>query len=115
MENINLEDVRNSIDQVDSELMKLLSKRFELTEKVGIYKAANNLMAQDTIRESEKFDKLILLSEKNGLNSEYALKIFRCIMDMAISRHQEIQGGIRGTETSNGQPDVGTGNLTPHS
>ncbi len=113
MENINLEDVRKSIDQVDSELIKLLSKRFELTEKVGIYKAINNLTAQDAIRESEKFEKLIRLSEENNLNSEYALRIFRCIMDMAISRHQEIQGGLKETEASNGQLNVEKGTLTP--
>ncbi|WP_394234804.1 chorismate mutase [Niallia oryzisoli] len=100
MNNSNLENLRTSIDQIDSELINLLSKRFELTEKVGIYKAANNLMAQDSVRESEKFDKLIKLSEEHNLNPEYALIIFRCIMDAAISRHQEIQGSLKETDTS---------------
>ncbi|WP_394234743.1 chorismate mutase [Niallia oryzisoli] len=90
MEEFNLEDLRNNIDKVDRELIKLLAARFELTEQVGIYKAKNNLNPQDKSRETEQFNKLIKLSQESGLNPDYALKIFRCIMDIAISRHQEI-------------------------
>ncbi|WP_338449429.1 chorismate mutase [Niallia oryzisoli] len=90
MEDFNLDELRQNIDQVDRELIKLLAARFELTEKVGIYKSKNNLIPQDKSRETQQFNKLTKLSEESGLNPEYALKIFRCIMDIAISRHQEI-------------------------
>lgn len=90
MEDFNLDELRHNIDQVDRELIKLLAARFELTEKVGLYKAENNLNPQDKSREAQQFNKLTKLAEESGLNPEYALKIFRCIMDIAISRHQEI-------------------------
>ncbi|WP_071396788.1 chorismate mutase [Bacillus tuaregi] len=90
MEEINLEDLRIQIDKVDRELIKLLAERFELTEQVGVYKAKKNLNPQDKSREAKQFEKLEKLSLENGLNPEYAQKIFRCVMDIAISRHLEI-------------------------
>ena len=112
MENINLKELRTIIDQIDSEIIQLLSKRFDATEKVGIYKAKNNLMAQDTTRESEKFEKIIKLSEETNLNPDYSVEIFRCIMDVAISRHREIQGRVNGTDTSTGHAEERADSLT---
>lgn len=92
MEAFKLDNSRDMIDNLDREIISLLSQRFKLTEEVGIYKAKNNLNAQDKIRESEQFEKIIQLSKINGLNPDYALEIYRCMMDIVISRHQELRG-----------------------
>lgn len=91
MEASRLDELRKGIDQLDSEIVSLLAKRFLLTEEVGLYKAENNLNAQDTSRESKQFDKIKQLSDSHGLNPEYASAIYRCMIDIVISRHKELQ------------------------
>ena len=48
---MNIQDLRDSIDSIDSEILALLSERFKLTEMVGIYKYENGMPAQDEDRE----------------------------------------------------------------
>jgi chorismate mutase len=91
METVKLVELRDSIDDLDREIVALLSQRFKLTEEVGIYKAQNTLDAQDITRESEQFNKIIQLSKSYGINPDYSLEIYRCIIDIVISRHQELQ------------------------
>jgi chorismate mutase len=91
MEASRLEELRQHIDQLDSEMISLLARRFQLTEEVGIYKASNKLSAQDPSRESKQFDKITKLAGSKELNPEYAITIYRCLMDVVILRHQEIE------------------------
>lgn len=85
-----LDKLRNDIDEIDQQIIALLAIRFKYTEEVGIYKAKNQLHAQDTNREYQQFQKIKQLSEQNGLNPEYASEIYRRIIDIVISRHQEL-------------------------
>jgi chorismate mutase len=85
-----LDELRNDIDEIDQKIIALLAQRFKYTEEVGIYKAKNHQNAQDTNREYQQFQKIIQLSEQNGLNPEYTSEIYRRIIDIVISRHQEL-------------------------
>ncbi|NIK77204.1 chorismate mutase [Paenibacillus castaneae] len=95
MEASRLNELRIEIDKLDNEILILLAKRFELTEKVGVYKAENKLNAQDKSRELKQFEKIIQLSNKHGMNSDYGTAIYRCIMDLVISRHKELEETIQ--------------------
>lgn len=44
----------------------------------------------DPNRESEQFQRIRKLSEQNGINPAYTSEIYRRIIDIVISRHQEI-------------------------
>ena len=48
-----LEVLRSEIDECDREIIGLLSRRFELVEKIGLYKARHNLPVRDEARERE--------------------------------------------------------------
>jgi chorismate mutase len=85
-----LDELRKNIDEIDQKIIALLARRFKYTEKVGIYKAKNHQNAQDTNREYQQFQKIIQLSEQNGLNPEYSSEIYRRIIDLVIFRHQEL-------------------------
>lgn len=85
-----LDQLRTEIDQIDQQIIALLAQRFQCTEEVGVYKAENQLHAQDPNRESQQFQKIRQLSEQNGINPEYTSEIYRRIIDIVISRHQEI-------------------------
>jgi len=87
---MNIKDLRDSIDSIDSEILALLSERFKLTEMVGIYKYENGMLAQDKDREKSQFNHLEKLSAKYGLNPTYANAIYRCIIDLVIAHHKEI-------------------------
>jgi chorismate mutase len=50
-----LEKLRTEINSLDKELVSVLAKRFAVTEKVGKYKAKNNLPAKDPKREKELY------------------------------------------------------------
>ncbi|MCM3628595.1 chorismate mutase [Paenibacillus glycanilyticus] len=86
-----LEGLRSAIDKTDQQIVALLAQRFIYTEAVGEYKAANQLHSQDPSREEQQFKKIVELSEQYGLRPEYAVDIYRRIMDIVISRHQELQ------------------------
>ncbi|EKQ54460.1 MULTISPECIES: chorismate mutase [unclassified Clostridium] len=94
METNELNELRGHIDEIDSQIIMLLSERFKSTEKVGIFKAKNKLSAKDSMREMEQFNKIKDLSQKYGLNPDYAIKIYECIIDIVISRHQELKNNF---------------------
>ncbi|WP_424766865.1 chorismate mutase [Paenibacillus sp. sgz302251] len=96
MKAFRLNELRAGIDQLDDEIISLLAKRFALTEEVGLYKAINKLEAQDPKRESTQFHKIIQLSDTHGLKPDYATTIYRCLMDVVISRHEEIKQSYDG-------------------
>ncbi|WP_051250733.1 chorismate mutase [Paenibacillus harenae] len=91
MEASKLEEWRQGIDRLDGEIIALLAERFKLTEEIGRYKARNKLEAQDPQRESRQFEKIMNLSNRYELNPDYSSAIYRCVMDVVISRHQELK------------------------
>lgn len=81
MENkINLDEIRNEINSIDTELVKLLEKRFNLVLQVGQYKTVHNLPIFDLEREKKVVEKC-----KNQLNnkrfSNYIEKVYLQIMN----------------------------------
>lgn len=86
-----LDELRQNIDHLDQQIISLLAKRFQLTEEVGIYKASNKLAAQDSGREAQQFEKIAALAASYELNPQYASAIYRCLMDVVIARHKEIE------------------------
>ncbi|GLX67933.1 chorismate mutase [Paenibacillus glycanilyticus] len=85
-----LEGLRTAIDKTDQQIIALLAQRFIFTEAVGEYKAENKLDPQDPSREEQQFKKIAELSEQYGLKPDYASDIYRKIIDIVISRHQEL-------------------------
>ena len=48
-----LNEIRNNIDEIDSQLVELFNRRMELAGEVAAYKAQNNLPITNTGRERE--------------------------------------------------------------
>lgn len=61
-----LEDLRNKIDALDEELLKLLGKRLEVVKEIGRYKKANGL----ELRDDERFKDLLAGRLKQAENLE---------------------------------------------
>lgn len=53
-----MEKYRKEIDKIDSEIARLLEKRFEICSEIGDFKSKNNIETEDKSREKEIFEKI---------------------------------------------------------
>lgn len=85
-----LESVRNKIDKLDSQLLKVLEERMKLVDEIGLYKKANNLEILQPSRWSEILDKSIEKGEKKGLSKEFINTLLRAVHQESINHQQKI-------------------------
>ncbi len=80
----NLEELRNKIDNIDDQLLKLIQERFEVVDEVRKYKEENNIIIVDKNREEQILNRL---SEnyQGILSKEEVTDIFKKII--GISKH----------------------------
>ncbi len=80
---MNLEELRNEIDTIDSRMIELLNQRCETAAKIGAWKHQNNLPVYVPEREKAVYEKLAALNQ--GPLPEASLRaIYREIMSAAI-------------------------------
>lgn len=82
---------REKIDQIDSDLLKLLAERFALTFRVGEIKALQSLASFDPVREAQKIDRLRAQSTELGLNPDLVEQLFTDIMKEVVKNHQRVK------------------------
>jgi chorismate mutase len=85
-----LQKYREKIDEIDSQLIKLLAERFEITHQVGLTKAKLNLPPIDKEREQMQFEKIEKLSEEFGVDKNLTMQILRIIIDKVVEDHKNI-------------------------
>jgi chorismate mutase len=90
--NIDLNDLRESLDTIDTALIVLLAERFRVTQKIGIYKSEHGLPAVDEAREKVQFARIERLARDHGLNPLVAAKMLRFIIDEVVENHQAMRG-----------------------
>lgn len=86
-----LANYRHQIDKLDKQLLTLLKERFEITNKVWIYKKENNL----PIIQKERYDALleekIKLWKEAGLDEEFIKDIFDIIHDYSVKKQEKLE------------------------
>lgn len=75
---MNLEQLREQIDKIDEDILKLLLKRMECSRFIAKIKYEKNISIYDEMREQEIFDDIKIKSEDNY---EYVLPIFLEILN----------------------------------
>jgi chorismate mutase/prephenate dehydratase len=80
--------VREEINKVDSEVIKLLAQRRELAKEVVLAKEDSKGPIRDQKRESDLLNRLIKLGKKEGLDSHFLSKVFYEIIDDSIRLQQ---------------------------
>ena len=75
-----LEQCRQEIDRIDSELTKLLEQRMKVVALVGGYKKEHHMEVFDPRRERLVLDKIANLAVDKEL-APYLQRIYHCIMD----------------------------------
>lgn len=81
---MDLEQLRDGINNIDHQLMELLDKRLELVKQVGVYKKENKLPIVDNDRQ-----KFILEKANNFNNSESIKKIYQEIFTISCEVEDE--------------------------
>lgn len=94
---MNLDDIRKQIDEVDSELMNLLSHRADLVHEVGVVKKRDGLQIYAPEREDALLKKLL---EKNRgrLPDKSIIAIYREIMSAALALEDDLKIAYLGPE-----------------
>lgn len=85
-----LKILRNKIDKIDEQIIKLLAKRFKLTERVGIYKTKKHLPLRDERREKKIFSQRKLWAKKLNVEQELVNQIFKLIIKIVRKNHKKI-------------------------
>jgi chorismate mutase len=85
-----LNEIRQSIDNIDAALVHLLAERFKFTQKVGRLKAAGGLPASDPERERVQIARLRGLAEDSRLDPAFAEKFLNFIVAEVIHHHEAI-------------------------
>lgn len=86
----NLEKLRQQINQLDDELMQILSQRMKVAEKIGQYKKDNNITILQTNRWNEILERAFVKGEKNGLSKEFITKYFDAVHMESINHQNRI-------------------------
>jgi monofunctional chorismate mutase len=80
-----LNQLRNELNTLDAEIIKLLEKRFEVTEQVGAYKKRENMVILQPEREAEILNR-IAERLSGSAYAEYILVIYRNIFEQSRSQ-----------------------------
>ncbi|MEV0586820.1 chorismate mutase [Nonomuraea sp. NPDC050310] len=83
-----LQELRESIDNIDAALVHLLAERFKCTRKVGHLKAEYGLPAADPAREADQIERLQGLAKEAKLDPEFAKKFLNFIIQEVIRHHE---------------------------
>jgi len=79
-----IEGLRNSINALDHEILKLISERLQLVEEIGKHKKQNNMTVFQENRWNEILDKNVKTGVEMGLNAIFINEIFKTIHQEAI-------------------------------
>ncbi len=81
----NLKDLRGEVDEVDKEILRLLSDRVRICQAIGSAKKEKGLPVKDVAREEAVYLRLRKLAAELGLNPVQVEAVYREIVNMCSS------------------------------
>lgn len=75
-----LKKLRRQIDQIDNQIVSLLSQRLVLVEKIAHLKTSIDLGIEDKEREKEVLENINKKAEKFNLSTKFIGKVFKLII-----------------------------------
>lgn len=85
-----IDDLRQKIDELDDELLKLLGKRMGVAEQIGEYKKRNNISILQTSRWNDILDHTTAKAQKQGLSEAFINTYLRAIHQESIDRQEKV-------------------------
>ena len=87
---MDLKNIRKKIDNIDDEILLLLSARMALMESVVEYKAKNDISIFDAKREVEILQNKIQDADEKGLGEDFVRQLFQLIMNESKNVQDDI-------------------------
>lgn len=81
---------RRQIDEIDEQLLSLLSKRMNISRKIGEYKKEHNIPILQRVRYGEILEKGGEIGNKLSLNKEFVSEIVRAIHEESVKIQMEM-------------------------
>lgn len=85
-----LAKLREQINQIDDELLTLISQRMKIADKIGNYKKDNKITILQTNRWNEILAKAFVKGDKFGLSKDFITKYFDAIHMESINHQNKI-------------------------
>lgn len=85
-----LAKLREQINQLDDELLTILSQRMKIADKIGAYKKQNNITVLQTNRWNEILARAYVKGEKLGLTKEFITKYFDAVHLESITHQNKV-------------------------
>lgn len=92
---VQLEYLRQQMDAVDTEIIDLLAKRLELSEKVADIKKSANMTVYQPSRWREIIDTVTSRCDITGLDKDFVLALYEKIHHESIQRQLQVLGNAR--------------------
>ncbi|MCX8154016.1 MAG: chorismate mutase [Candidatus Bathyarchaeota archaeon] len=80
-----IQQLRKSIDEVDEQILLLLSKRMEICRLIGAVKRKHGLPVKDLPRENDVYARVRKKAEELGLDVAWVERVYQQIVNMCIS------------------------------
>ena len=91
--NTKLDELRHSIDELDAELIQILSKRMAVAREIGEYKKENDITILQIGRWNDVFEKRTKLVTDKGLSTKFAKDLLQGIHNESIRQQTAIMNG----------------------
>ncbi|MDR3128631.1 MAG: bifunctional 3-deoxy-7-phosphoheptulonate synthase/chorismate mutase type II [Tannerellaceae bacterium] len=88
-----LSELRKQIDEIDEELLVLLSKRMRVSREIGVYKKEHNMAVVHSGRYQELLEARSLSGQAMGLSGEFVRELLRGIHEESVRQQTEILSG----------------------
>jgi len=85
-----MEKMRQQINQLDDELMQLLSQRMKVADKIGNYKKENNITILQTNRWNAILERAFIKGEQLGLSREFITRYFDAVHMESINHQNKV-------------------------
>ena len=80
----NLQSLRNHVDTIDKQILRALSERITICQKIGEYKKQHGLPVRDQVREKEVYSKIREEAIKFQLEPARIEVLYHEIVNMCI-------------------------------
>ena len=85
-----IQQLRKQIDELDNQLMDLLSKRMGVCRQIGEYKKEHNMTVLQASRYNEILEKRGVQGALTGMSPEFVAKVFESIHEESVRQQIEI-------------------------
>jgi chorismate mutase len=82
--------LRHQIDELDNQLLEVLSKRLRVSREIGIYKKEHNMPVLQTLRYDEILHNRVAQAESIGINGDFMKNILEAIHEESVRVQLEL-------------------------